>query len=164
MQSLKRTKIVGFILLVVFAFFAVSTNVRAEDGLQFKVDHVAGRIEKFKEKISLFLKFNKKSKTNYYQYLAEKRLAEISYVIEKNDIDSVEPTASRYSTYIGILGNYVDTNKVSEKKNDLINMYERHIKILTELQKKFKHDSGWWLAIQNDINTIKIFIEKTKSL
>lgn len=164
MRVSERVKLIGLVVLLVFALFASPASILAEENLQFKVDHVAGKFEKLKEKIGLFLKFDKKSKTDNYQYLVEKRLAEISYVIEKNDINSVEPTASRYSTYVGVLGNFVEMNKVGEKKDDLMKMYERHIKVLSDLQGKFKFESGWWLAIQNDINVNKLFIEKAESL
>lgn len=157
-------KFVISILALFFLVVLVPPIASAQDTPSMKVDHVARGFEKLKEKITLFLKFDKKAKVDYYQYLAEKRLSEVYYVIEKNDIDMVEPTASRYSTYIGILTSFLDKNKITDKKDDLVKMLEKHDHILTDLQKKFKFESGWWLALQNDINNTHIFSEKIKSL
>ncbi len=153
--------ILGFLFLV---FTFSHSLVFAHEAEAMKVDHVATSFEKLKEKITLFLKFDKKNKVDYYEYLAEKRLAEIAYAVESNNIDLVEPTASRYSTYIGILTSFVDKNKVTDKKDDLVKMFEKHDRVLTDLQKKFKFESGWWLAIQHDINNTRIFSDKIKSL
>ena len=128
-----------FSLLVVFVFLLAPFSVSAVDSV--KVDHLATRVDKLKEKITLFFKFNKSDKANYYQYLVEKRLGEMTYVIENDKINSVEETASRYATYIGQLTDYVSKNRLSNKKDDLTKLYEAHTKQISELQKKFKYDS-----------------------
>lgn len=150
-----------FSLLAVFVFLLAPFNVSADS---VKVDHLATRVEKLKEKITLFFKFNKSDKANYYQYLVEKRLGEMTYVIENNKIDLVEETASRYATYLGQLTDYVRKNNLSGEKSDLLEIFERHTKIISESQKKFKYDSGWWLAIQHDLNTIIILKDQIKNL
>lgn len=151
-----------------FAFFWIPQGAigqgQEEFKLEVRVDHIAGRLEKLKEKLTLFFKFNKKDKTRYYQFLAGKRLAELSYIIENNQIKFVEETASRYSTYIGTLTNFVVKNKVSSEKEELLKMFDRHIKIIEGLQRRFKFESGWWLAIQHDINSAKLFRDKIKEL
>lgn len=133
-------------------------------GQEIKVNHIAGKVEKVKEKLTLLFKFNKSAKADYYQYLAQKRLAELSYVVENDQINLVEETASRYSTYIGILTNYVVANGLTSKKSDLSAMFDKHAELIKLLQKKFKYDSGWWLAIQHDINTISLLKDKLNNL
>lgn len=151
-----------FSLLAIFIFLLAPFGVSAVDIV--KVDHLATKVEKIKEKITLFFKFNKLDKANYYQYLVEKRLGEMVYVIENDKIDSVEETASRYATYLGQLTDYMKKNNLLGKKDDLTKLYEAHTKKILELQKKFKYDSGWWLAIQHDLNTITILKDQTKTL
>lgn len=129
-----------------------------------KVDHTATFIEKVKDKINLFLKFDKKSKVDYHQYLAEKRLAELEYIIRTDQIDSVEKFASKYSTYIGHLTNYTVKNQVKEKKQDIISMFDRHIVVLKKIQTRFEFESGWWLVLQHDVNSAKIFKEKINQI
>lgn len=151
-----------------FLFPQVGKRILAQDQEMLKphveVDHIAGRVEKLGEKIALLLKFYKKSKADYYQYLLEKRLAELVYVVENDQINSVEETASRYSTYLGILANYVETKRVVEKKEDILSTFDRHSRVVENLQKKFKYESGWWLAIAHDINSLKLFKEKIQNL
>lgn len=150
--------IIATVFLSLFLFLGV---VLAKDT---KVDHVAGGFEKFREKISLFITFDKGAKTNYQQILTEKRLQELEYILESNKIDLLEPTASRYTTYAGNLVNYVFANKVTEKKSDLIKMFEDHEKRAGELQKKIPLDSGWWIALQHCMNVAKMSEEKLKTL
>lgn len=153
---------------MVLFFLIFTTGISsASDGspsAKIKVSSIAGSIEKVKEKITLFLKFKEQDKADYYQYLAEKRLAEEQYVIESNQIDLVEETASRYSTYVGILVNYIISNKLVDKKESTLKMLEEDEKVIDRLQNKFDYFSGWWIAIEHDKNTIKIFSQKLKDL
>lgn len=162
-------KVITIFSIFLLLSFGILDNVRAQEQTEsnspeVKVDHLAGRFEKLQEKLTLFFKFNKKDKVRYYQYLSEKRLAELYYVIQTSQIDSVEETASRYSTYIGTLTNFMVSKNVKEDKDSLINMFDRHIKIIEGLQKKFKFESGWWLAIQHDINSAKLFSDKIRQI
>ncbi|MDO8503259.1 MAG: DUF5667 domain-containing protein [bacterium] len=128
------------------------------------VDHVAGGVEKVKEKLTLFFNFKKEDKARYRQYLTEKRLAELKYVVDTNQIDSIEPVASRYSTYAGLLTNFVVKEEIKTKRDDLLTMFERHRQIVEELQKGFKFESGWWLMLQHNINVTKLSSDQLKTL
>lgn len=158
---MKNLKVL-LVTLSLFAFTFLSMNIVQAQA--FEVNHIASSIEKISEKISLVLKFSKHAKADHLQYLAEKRLAELIYVIKSDKIDSVEETASRYSTYLGNLTNYIINRKFSDKKDELISLYSQHAQILKEQQKKFKYDSGWWLAIQHTINLTGIYSEQLKRL
>lgn len=157
--------LVSIVALLILIF---STNIAlAVDGspsATIKVSSIAGSLEKVKEKITLFFKFKKEDKADYYQYLTEKRLAEEQFVIENNQIDLVEETASRYSTYVGTLANYITANKLVDKKESTLKMLEADEKVIGRLQNKFDYFSGWWIAIEHDKNTIKIFSQKLKDL
>jgi len=129
----------------------------------FQVDHVARGFEKIKERVTLFFKFSKDSKLDYLAYLSEKRLAELEYGVN-NDVNLIEETASRYTTYQGKLSEFVISNKMSDKKDPLSKMYSNHIAVLEKLQSKFEYDSGWWLSIQHGINVNKEFKEKLSTI
>lgn len=154
-------------VLALILLFSVNIATFAQENeakLDFSVSKVESKWGKVTEKISLILKFSAQSKVDYYKYILEKRLAELTYVIESDQIDLVEPTASRYATYSGIVSDFVINKKVTTKKEELIKTFERHEKLLLQLQSKFEHDSGWWLAIQHDINNTKSFRDKLGSL
>lgn len=141
-------------LEVVDPVFAQSPKVEVE------VDHVAGDFEKLNEKIALFFRFSKEDKYKYQKFLVEKRLAELKYIVDSKDWDPVEVTSSRYATYLGNFNNFILENKLGNKKNELISMYERHSRILEELKRNFERDSGWWILLQHDINSTRIFSEQ----
>lgn len=153
-----------FLFLLVPLLAKSQVIAKEEIDLKVTVNHVAAGFEKFQEKIILLFKFSKGSKTEYLQFLSEKRLAELVYSLESNQIDLLEPTASRYTTYIGNLTNYMVANKVSSKKQDVTSMFERHIKVVKKLHEKVPQDSGWWIALQHDINAAADFKEKINRL
>ncbi len=164
MNTLKKSFLVVLVAVsLFFSFLLVGSNDVFASGV-LEVDRVASKTEKLKEKITLLLKFDKSKKADYYKYLTEKRLAELIYVVKSENIDLVEETASRYATYIGQLTNFIRENKLSSKKNDLNEMYNDHTLRISEIQKKFKYDSGWWLAIQHDLNTILILKDQIRGI
>lgn len=127
-------------------------------------NHIA-RLEKFEEKLILNLKFDRSRKADYYQFLLEKRLAELKFAAtNKDQLDYVEETASRYTTYLGYLSDFIIQNKMTNRKDELLQTFSEHTQIIEELQKNYQFDSGWWLAIQHDINTLKIFSDQIKPL
>lgn len=147
------------IILTLLSLVILAPVIKAQTlpALTVKVDHVATTTDKLQERLLLMLKFSKQAKANYYQYLVEKRLAELTYVIENKNVNLVEELASRYSTYVGVLAQYVATNKITTKNKDLLAMFDKHAYLISELQKNFPFESGWWLAIQHDINSLKLF-------
>lgn len=150
------------LILILLIFSLVSTPLALAQ--ETKVDHVAGLFEKLKEKITLFFIFNKEGKADFQKNLTEKRLAELEYIMNKNDIDMLEPLASRYTTYAGNVVNFTLANRVSSKKDSLISMFQNHTQRIERLQSKIPVDSGWWLALQHGINVASSSAEKVKSL
>lgn len=128
--------------------------------VEVEVNHVASIVEKFKERVTLFLKFSKEDKFNYQKFLLEKRLAELKYIIDGDNWDPIEETSSRYATNLGNFNNFVVNGKLSNNKTEILNTYERHSKIIEELQRNFEFNSAFWMLLEHDINTIKIFSSK----
>ena len=156
--------LIFFLALVVlaFSFFAKVSADESEPTL--KVDHIATTGQKIKEKLSLLFKFKKQAKADYYLYLSEKRLAELVYAVESNQLDLVEPTASRYTTYVGIMTDFILARNVFSHKEKTVLTLARHEEILRILQSKFEFESGWWIAITHGVNSAKLFREKLTSL
>lgn len=154
------------ILLSVFVLLFLPINsLTAQESIlepDYKVDHIASRTEKIKEKIGLILRVNKTAKINYQIKIIEKRLAELYWAVE-NDVDSIETAASRYSTYIGNLELFLETNRDIISKDQILNTFNKHKEIISNIQSKFERDSGWWLSIQHNLNTIDILSDKIRS-
>ena len=127
-------------------------------------DHVAVGFEKLKEKITLFCTFSKSGKTKYQILLTEKRLAELKYAVDSEQIDLIEKTSSRYATYVGKLTNYIIKNNQVSFQKELNSLFEMHKGTLEIMRNKFIYDSAWWLMLQQDIDTVNIFQIKLNSL
>lgn len=155
----------GFLLsiaILTLVFQSQVSSAFAQEAPSLQVNHIAGGLEKIVEKLTLFVKFNKSDKLDYQEYLLEKRLAELKFAVE-NDIDLVEETASRYSTYAGSLTNFIVSNEIENEKKRILETFDKHSSIISSLRDKFGFESGWWLAIQHDVNTIEILREKIVS-
>lgn len=148
------------LLLFSLAFFALNISFAQaadEPKVDFKVNHVANVIEKFKEKISLFFNFSNDGKLKYKEFLLEKRLAELKYVVDSKEWDPVEETSSRYATYLGKFNETLAKSNLKDQKEEILNMFNRHEKVVEALQRNFEYDSGWWLLLQHDRNLLKMF-------
>lgn len=156
-------KHIAIFLFFSFLLFATFIKTAWADELQpkVKVDHIANVFEKLKEKVTLFFKFSTDDKFNYHQSLAEKRLAELKYVIESKQGNLIEETSSRYSTYLGSFTDFTIENKLSNKEEELIKMLEEHQKILETLN-NFEYESGFWMLMMHDINATKIYSTKAR--
>ncbi len=153
-----------FTVLVLSVFGLSPVMAAQESTANFKVSHIASPFEKIIEKIRLKFKYNNNDKADYLRYILENRLAELVYVVSVSKIDDIETTASRYNTYeLSVVNFIVQTNLVSQR-DKLIADLERHRQVIEKLQENFKFESGWWLAIQHDINSIKDSLVRLESL
>ena len=149
--------------IVISSLIAVHPHTaQAQDKIQ--VDHISVGFEKLKEKITLFFSLTVNKKIRYQIVLVNKRLAELKYAIDSEQIDLIEPTSSRYATYVGKLVNYVTKNKATASLVDINIMFENHKGALAIMRDKFPSNSAWWLMLQQDIDTINIFQNKLSLL
>lgn len=152
-------------LILAFSIFGLSPVLATnEASANFKVNHIASPFEKIIEKIKLKFKFDNNAKADYLRYVLENRLAELVYVVSVSKVDDIETTASRYNTYELSIVNFVVQNKLVSQKEKLILDLKRHQQVIEKLQENYKFESGWWLAIQHDINSIKDGLKKLESL
>lgn len=153
------------IVLIILTIFIIVSPIYAENSstAEIKVDHLAGFFEKVSERLGTYTKFKPKDKINYQKRLTEKRLAEIEYVIKSKEFDPIEDTTSRYMTYLNNLLVLAEQNKNDADKKALLEMADRHKRILNNIQKDFKYETGWWILIQHDINSLNSFSEKIKT-
>lgn len=155
------------IILLIFTILLFGLNPVFADSsaaANFKVNHVASPLEKIIEKIKLRFKFDSNDKVNYLRFILENRLAELVYVVSVGKVDDIETTASRYNTYQLSVIDFVIQNKVILQKENLISDLKRHKQVIEKLQENYRFESGWWLAIQHDINSIKDGLLKLESL
>ena len=91
MKSVLVTLIVLILLLNPGISFAQEELSQATvSALVKKTDHIANIKERIQERINLFFRFSNEAKADYQIELAEKRLAEVFYVVENKKGDFVE--------------------------------------------------------------------------
>lgn len=147
-----------FTLLVLISGLDFSLLASETDDYVFNttLTRRVGVVGKIFEKAGLFLKFNPVSKSIYWRKLVDKRLAEMKLVVEQDRLDIFEQTSSRYSTYLGRYSNYIVSKNLTSQKKIAEQMFNKHTEILKPLRDKYEYDSGWWLMLQQNIDTIDI--------
>lgn len=149
---------------IVFPGFVGAQGVASESSAgSVEVKSIANIFDRLQEKITLFFKFSSQDKARYQKDLIEKRMAELEFVINSGQGDLIEEVSSRYAAYVGKFSDYVVSKNVTDEKHQFLVMFDSHLKILEELRDHFPSNSGFWLLLQHDINTVKIFSEKIKA-
>ncbi len=159
------------VIALIFVLTIFISPVRAEHDTDMsvatssaiEVDKIASIFDRVGEKIHGFFKFSNEDKLSYQRDLIEKRFAELVYVVDDGQGDMVEEVSSRYSTYVGKFSEDLISRGVKSENVKYLEMYERHLKILPKLRDHFPANSGLWLLVQHDINTVQMFIDRIKS-
>ena len=153
-------KVLAILLLVLVSVI----NVRAAEPGEYIVGPALPKkvtgIGKVFERANLFLRFSPDSKAGYWRKLVDRRLTELVAVVEENNLDMFEETTSRYSTYVGRYSDYILAKNLDNQKEITRKMFAKHLEILEPLRDKYEFESAWWLLLQHDINTIRIFSDK----
>lgn len=154
MKRTVLTLIIFFFLLLVPSIYA---DNNATTSAKVQVDHIAGGIEKFREKIDLWFAFSSDKKTEIQENQLEKRLAEVSYIVNKKHLDQLEETSSRYSTTAGKFTNYIVQKKLSNKKQQIIDQFTQHQVVIKNLEESIEYGSGLWMLLEHDYNALTIY-------
>ena len=159
------TALITAVLLLSSISFAIAQSNNSSVSSQImEVNKVTNLRDRLWERITLFFKFSNSDKVNYQQYLAQKRFAELKYVIDSGQGNLIEDTSSRYSTYLGRLTDLIVKNKMVDKKEETLKMFESHLPILEDLLSDQEYNSGFWLLLQHDINYLKLYVDQIKNV
>lgn len=160
-------KFVTFFVVIATCSVLMFKNIYAneETGSSYiKAEKVAGLVDRFGEKVSLLFKFSKESRAEYMENIVKRRFGELQYVLETEQGDFVEETSSRYSTYVGLLTDYLIKNKLTDRKVETLEMYKAHSAVLEENTLNQNYNSGFWLLLQHDINYLKIYSSQLEQM
>lgn len=120
-------------------------------------------VKRLVEKGTLYIKFSKVAKANYYRDLTLERLAELKYVVENKLLSEVKQSTQRFSYQTGILSDYISANKeLFERKKDTRDFLVRSKDLLGGLRDKYSANSSFWMLVQHSINSIDLNLEKLK--
>ena len=156
--TLSLLLLTGFLGII----FTTPHHLYAQEDFEVSTNHLPGFFEKLQERLVSYTKFSKEAKADYYKYLLKKRFGELKYVIENDKIDLTETTSSRYSSYVGFIADYINSNGLNTKKEALKSTLEPQKKYLQEVT-RFPANSSYWRFVRQNIDVINIFVDKLQS-
>ena len=165
MKYYLRTCILAICLFVLSGFFnLIEGNENKINLPQQKVNpgsiyYLPKRI--WEKSFSLVL-FNKKAKVNYYNKLLDKRLSELSYVVENNVAGELEKATNRFSYYAGVVAETSEDSS-DEMKNDIMNRFSQYSKMLESIRDKYPSSTAEWRFVQQNIDTLGILTKKLEN-
>lgn len=150
-------------LSIVFHTEASASELNLPNTLINPDKYIFFSIKRLVEKVSLYTQLSKESKANYYKNLTLTRMSELKYVVENKLLGEVEKSSQRLSYQIGILSDYIATNKeLSNKKQDMNSLLISIKSPLENLRDKYPANSSYWMLLQHNINSLNINLEKLK--
>lgn len=112
------------------------------------------------EKIRERLNFNNEAKYGYYKSLLEFRMSELGFVVKNKRLGEVERASQRFAFQSGILTDYLTKHGTRSQKDEILRRFKGFEAPLDELRDYFPANSSFWMLVQHDINSLKIYSEK----
>lgn len=113
------------------------------------------------EKFSLFFySYSSQRKSDYYGALANKRLAELKYVIENNRMNDFERATTRYSTTVGMWVEYINKKGLNNGKGLVAQLLSQHIPVVQNLMEKYDPTTAEWRFVKHDVDYLNIYISQ----
>lgn len=168
MMSKIITSLFLFVLLFNISFtgsvFAAEGTSSSQAATVLEDENISNVVDRLFEKISMIFKFSSKDKVDYQKKLTEKRLAELKYAIQNDRGELIEELSSRYSTYLGNLTEMVIKNNMTDRKQEFLDMYDRHYQVVDQLDTRFESNSGFWLLMEHNKNYARIYSDQIKAI
>ncbi len=110
-----------------------------------------------KTKLLLFSPFHDR-KAFFYGVLLNRRLAELTRIMDGKDFINLEKASARYSTIAGEYTNYILSNKLHGQIKIAKDQISSHIKIIETLKAQYPNtEPMMWKFVENDANALKIY-------
>lgn len=172
MMSFKRLFLTATLLIFVLSSATLQVLAEQESTFSTQVPEIKYEqinpdlgskyiLKRLREKIRGIFSFSASSKEKFYRELANRRLAELKYVVEKKDLNHHEVASKRYFTTVGQLTEYILSNKSLERrKEEVANLLSSHLLVVEDLQKYFRDTTAEWRFIKHDADYLRIYIGK----
>lgn len=123
-------------------------------------------LKRYLENSFLKIKSNPEQKLDYMRLMLDRRLSELNTQVRGKSYDYILPSASRYSTLAGQITDLVlslnQKNQIESVKIQFIN-HQKTLKSLYDIYPK-NTENMEYKYIEDDINYLKIYIEKLASI
>ncbi len=157
------TRRIKLVLIFVLAFFVVAL-ISSQKANPYST--LTFGLKRIQEKVFLGIKSDPRSRLDYMSSMLDNRLEELSNSVKDKKYDYVLPSASRYSTLAGEITDSIITNNLTDKIDLIKNQFATHAKILQDLYTIYPKniDSVEYKYIEDDINYLKLYLDKLNSL
>lgn len=119
------------------------------------------QMKRLKEKVSELLIFFPDSKLNYSRKLLRTRFSELNHIIQEQSLDEVQRSSERFAYQAGKLTELAE-KEPKEAKEKTINLFKTYQDDLNQMKYKFEQDSGFWILVLHDINTLDYLTARLK--
>lgn len=118
-------------------------------------------LKRFKEKVKMKLTFSSREKVRYGILIFEKRLSELTSLVDKKDAIYLESSAQRFAAQAGFLTDLASAGD-KEMKESVASYFKAYKPILEKLRDNYPANYAYWLSIQQDIDSLDILSERLK--
>lgn len=116
------------------------------------------KIKRFREKsyLAYLKRFKPQEVTDYYFVLINKRFRELKYIVEKNKIELLETSATRYNSQMGEVIDIINEQGIDIKTFQPVIGIQREI--MPDLRDKYPANSAQWLLLQQSLDILNSLI------
>ena len=116
------------------------------------------QIKRLQEKFFMKLKQSPQEKLEYYTFLLNERLNDLSVVAKDDDSSYILTTSLRYSTTAGQMTNLIKDNGLKNQIPNVLTLFQNHRESISTLVELYPKDfSEDWKFLQDDINYLNIY-------
>lgn len=165
---------IGLIILLVITSVNFPKFVFSEDNLttiselKSKVQQqpadpgtISYLITRLLEKVSEKILFMEDSRVNFSKKILNKRFSELVYLAEKKDTEEIQKSSERFAYQAGTLTELVKDKAPSEKEKVVL-LFNSYKDDLNKIKHNYDQDSGYWILMLHDINTLDILTARLK--
>lgn len=154
-----------YLLLLICLFLILPNSVSADEVAipaksTINPDSYLYSLDRALEKVFYNFQFSNQSKANYYKNLLEERFFELNYIAGNKLIGQVENSSKRFAAQAGVLVDFINANNI--EKESVKNILDEYKDQLPKLRDNYPANSSYWMLIQQDIDSINLYLEKLK--
>lgn len=161
MSDKTKIKLGSITLLAVIALSLIISQIASPDF------PLLWNLKRGEEKIFLKLKSNPQEKLDYMRGLLDRRLDELSKVVENKNYGYVLKSSLRYSTLAGQITEQIINNNFKDEVQPTIDQFTAHQKVLQNLYEIYPKNipgNEEWKFIQDDQNYLSLYLDKLAKL
>jgi hypothetical protein len=149
----KKLIFISISLLVIFVLILLNISVaNPTSGVFYS-------LKRLYEKTQINLKQTPKEKLDYQYILLDKRLSELTYIVENGVSQGILTSSLRYSTTAGQITDIIIQNNFKDEAKKARGKFAIHYAIVKNLLQKYSGNASEMKFITDDLNYLTIYIK-----